>query len=286
MGVEKNYTNKSFHEIDNLFCEIDRSFIRRTKNLRLIPDFLHRIGGRRSYAEWAHVIGIFQTLIYQNIKKKDGNKILDVGCGSGILGISSEPFICDGGRYTGIDVNKNDIDFCIKHFDACNYSFCHLNVANGLYAPMQNETLIPWPIEKESQDLVTALSLWTHLNENDARFYFNEIQRVLNIGSKAIITFFYLDELYFKSLRNKENGMGKFNCTDQSRWVFDKNIDDSSNWFSRNGANLPENAIGISHEGIDSLIKNSGLKLINYYPGNWKEIPSVYFQDILIFEKA
>jgi predicted SAM-dependent methyltransferase len=65
--------------------------------------------------------------------------------------------------------------------------------------------------------LVTALSVWTHLNEADARFYFKEISRVLKPDGKAIVTFFLLDE---------------------------------------------------------------------QYPGNWKETPGAFFQDVLIFAKA
>src|SRR6202012_969565 len=95
---------KLFPWIDKLFREVDKEHVRRTKNLRLIPDFKNRRGGKLAYGEWAHVIGIFQTIIYQTLGKKTANNILDIGCGTGLLGISAEPFTYDGGTYTGIDV--------------------------------------------------------------------------------------------------------------------------------------------------------------------------------------
>jgi len=48
---------------------------------------------------------------------------------------------------------------------------------------------------------------------------------------------------------------------------------------------VPENAIGVTPEGLTKLINSSGLKQIEYYPENWKEQPGIFFQDILIFEK-
>jgi len=238
-----------------------------------------------SYAEWAHVIGIFQTIIYQTIEKKTGNKILDIGCGTGLLGIASEPFISDGGIYTGIDVMIKDINYCKANFKVDNYKFLHLDVANPTYANSQSSVLRSWAIERGSQDLVTALSVWTHLNEKDATFYFKEIARVLKKGGKSIVTFFYLDDKYQQSLSKRSDATGRFHSTNQNEWVFDIKAYDSVNWFTTRLAKNPEDVIGVNEAGMETLLKKSGLKLLQYYPGNWKEIPGVFFQDVLIFEK-
>jgi hypothetical protein len=50
--------------LDRLYLPLDRALIRRTRNLRLLPEAAERTGGKFSYAEWAHVIGIFQTLLW------------------------------------------------------------------------------------------------------------------------------------------------------------------------------------------------------------------------------
>ncbi len=283
--MKRKITRTVFPILDHLYRSIDKSRIRRAKNLRLIPDFKNRKGGKFSYAEWAYVIGIFQTIIFQNLKRNFGNKILDIGCGTGLLGISSEPFIYDGGTYTGIDVIEYDINFCKNHFKQSNYNFIHFDVLNPTYARKQSNERKPWPLQNNSYDLITALSVWTHLNEKDSIFYFKEINRVLKEGGKAIITFFYLDDCYSNSLNFRSNAISRFHSTNQNKWLFTESAYGSKNWFSPKWVKNAEDAIGINKEGLNILIKESNLKLINYYSGNWKEKPGVYFQDILIFEK-
>ncbi len=283
--MRKAILKKIFPTVDEIFRGVDKKNIRRTKNIRLIPDLKHRRGGKVSYAEWAHVIGIFQTIIYQTLFQKTGNGILDIGCGTGLLGIASEPFTMDGGFYTGIDVMEEDILFCQEQFQLPNYKFIHFDVANPFYAAEQNDKLRSWPIAGNSKDLVTALSVWTHMSERDAIFYFSEIYRVLRKGGKALITFFYLDEQYEKSLPLRQKEKGRFHSTCQSRWVFDTPAYESAHWYTPHWTEKPEAAIGIQPEGLDYLLKKSGLRLLEYYPGNWKEIPGIFFQDILIFEK-
>ncbi|HWD86708.1 MAG TPA: class I SAM-dependent methyltransferase [Mucilaginibacter sp.] len=277
---------KIVHWIDRKFRKIDISHLGRTKNIRLIPDLKNRRGGKLAYGEWAHVIGIFQTIIYQTIDKKTGNDILDAGCGTGLLGIASEPFVTDAGTYTGIDVMTEDIRFCKEHYPFSNYHFIHLDVANPTYASMQASELKPWPIESKSQDLVTALSVWTHLSERDAQFYMKEVSRVLKPNGKAIITFFCLDEDYERSLPGRSNDKGRFHNTPQNEWIFDVNAYGSENWFATKWAVQPEDAIGVTRPGIDSILNDAGLKIDKYYPGNWKEKPGVFFQDIFVLEKA
>jgi SAM-dependent methyltransferase len=278
--------NKKIAEwIDRKFIKTDVSHVRRTKNIRLIPNLKNRRGGKLAYGEWAHVIGIFQTVIYQTLDKRSGNNILDIGCGTGLLGIASEPFVSGGGTYTGIDVMTEDINFCRRQYPFSNYHFIHLDVANPTYANAQSSQLKPWPIESGSQELVTALSVWTHLSEKDARFYMKEVSRVLKPKGKAIITFFCLDEEYERSLPERSDKPGRFHNTTQSEWIFNVDAYGSENWFTTRFAKQPEDAIGVTKQGIEYLLKDAGLKISKYYPGNWKEKPGVYFQDIFILEK-
>ena len=274
-----------YRSLDNLYRKFDKIHIRRTRNIRLIPGYVNRKGGKLSYAEWAHVIGIFQTIIYQTFEGQGNKDVLDVGCGTGLLGIAAEPMTSPKGSYLGIDVMKYDIDFCRKHFKNGNYRFIHFDVANPTYAATQDENLKPWPIEDESRDLITALSVWTHLREEHAIYYFKEVARVLKKGGKAIITFFYLDESYEASLPLRSDTTGRYHSTNQLNWIFDESAYGSKNWFTPKWTKAPEDATGISKEALNTLLAESGLKLVKYYPGNWKETPGVFFQDILIFEK-
>lgn len=283
--IKKAITKIFYPIIDNIYRNIDKKQIRRTRNIKLIPDFKNRRGGKLSYAEWAHVIGIFQTIFYQNVKEKSGNHVLDVGCGTGLLGIAAQPIVSGKGSYTGIDVMKYDINYCKNHFTDSNYSFIHFDIANPSYAATQEKTLKPWPVEDETKDLVTALSVWTHLCEEDAIYYFKEIARVLKKNGKAVITFFYLDEIYQNSLSIRKDAVGRFHSTNQMKWIYDTKAYESSEWYTTKWVKHPEDAIAISEEALNMILKESGLKLVDYHPGNWKEQPGVYFQDVLVFEK-
>ncbi|MEM7333622.1 MAG: class I SAM-dependent methyltransferase [Chloroflexota bacterium] len=270
---------------DYLFVFADQKLIQRTRNIRLIPNERHRRGGKYAFSEWAHVIGIFQTLIYQQLESKQGNTILDIGCGTGLLGIASEPFVGQGGKYIGLDVRGKDIDFCRQHYPSENFEFVHFEVNNPAYTSGQQSTHLKWPVESGTIDIATALSVWTHLKEEDAIFYFREIGRVLKPGGKAIVTFFLLDETYEKSLPLRSNAKGRFHLTAQDKWVFDQSSYGSDAWRHPKWAEVPESAIGVTNAGFERIVEDSGLKLIEQHHGNWKEMPGVFFQDVCIFQK-
>lgn len=272
--------------LDRHYVRLDRKNVYRTRNIRLIPFESHRKGGKYSYAEWAHVIGIFQTVIYNHLEKKEDNVILDVGCGTGLLGISCEPFVGPNGRYIGIDVNRGDIEFCRSHYPQPRFEFVHLDAANPAYAPSQASSQSAWPFDDASFDVVTALSVWTHLCEKDAVFYFEEIGRVLRPGGTAIVTFFKLDSTYEATLESRSDAPGRFHMKPQNRWIFDQPAYGSAHWFHPSWASVPESAIGVTETGVSRLAEASGLELVHEYPGNWKELPGVFFQDILVFRRS
>jgi SAM-dependent methyltransferase len=279
-------SNASYHLLDSYYLPLDRNYIQRTANIRLIPNENDRRGGKYSYAEWAHVIGIFQTLMFLHLRQKEGNRIFDVGCGTGLMAIACEPFVGANGQYTGIDVMKDDIDFCRCHYDSSKFEFIHFDAVNAFYAPAQRRTKLKWPVYSDSYDLVTALSVWTHLNKEDALFYFREIHRVLKPKGKAMITFFLLDETYRKSVDLRKDQRGRFHMTLQNQWIFDQSSYDSNAWLHPKWAEVPENAIGVTEVGLEKIISSSGMKLVEHHQGNWKEIPGVFFQDVLIFQKV
>lgn len=286
MRMGWGYLRHNLYKIlDFLFVRFDRVYILRSKNIRLIPNEPYRRGGKYSYAEWGHVIGIFQTFMSLYLQNRENNNILDVGCGTGLLAISSEPFLGEYGKYVGIDVVEKDVRFCRKHYPSSNFEFIHLDANNPAYTSSQKSMKLKWPIESESIDLVTALSVWTHLKEEDSLFYFNEMSRVLKPDGIAIVTFFLLDKEYEKSCSNRTYQMGRYHMTSQARWIFDQSSYGSDAWLNPKWATIPEQAIGITKAGLDRLISGTDLTLIEHFQGNWKEIPGAFFQDILIFEK-
>jgi SAM-dependent methyltransferase len=215
----------------------------------------------------------------------ENNLILDVGCGTGLLAVASEPFLGEEGRYFGIDVRREDIDFCNINYPKPQFNFIHMNTHNPVYASSQEIQRQKWNLDNDKFNLITALSVWTHLNEEDALFYFKEVERVLRPNGKAIITFFILDELYRTSLNNRSDCSGRYHMTNQNQWIFDQQAYGSDAWFHPKWAKKPEKAIGVTSVGLHRLTSATRMKLKDHYQGSWKEIPGLYFQDVLVFQK-
>ena len=274
-----------YREHDRKYLEMDRQFVLRTKNIRLVPSYDHRKGGKIAYGEWCHVIGLFQALMYLHLEKKSGNRIIDAGCGTGLLAIAAEPFIQDGGRYTGIEISAQQVDYCRQHYPADRYEFKLLPAPNAAYVPGNPERRRPWDVESGCADMVTALSVWTHFNEDDAIFYFKEVGRALKPGGRAVITFFLLDETYLETLPYRTQANGRYHRSNQMEWVFEQPTSASGQWFKPKWARVPEAAIGLTQQGMAMVMKDSGMKQTHHYMGNWKEVPGFYFQDVVVFEK-
>lgn len=228
--------------------------------LSLIPPVYYRKGGSISYSSWIFKISLFQTIMRQYLKNNGKEKILDIGCGTGLIAISSFPFVQSGTKYIGIDVSPFSINFCKKNFGFKNYSFIHLNAKNDFYSFYQNQEKTPWPIESESVDLITALSVWTHLKSDEAIFYFREIYRVLKLGKRAIITFWLLKDK--KELR----GVGEKN-----------------GWFTPVWTKVPEYSIWIDENGLQ-ILEDIGFKIEKTYYSD-KPISGVMGQNIITFRK-
>ena len=281
----KSLLKPTYNWFHALALRLDKRFIKRGTNVDHIPTFANRRGGKSSYGEWAHTIGIFQTLLGIHTAGQSGLQILDVGCGTGLLAVASYPLLLDGGHYTGIDVQQADIDFCKRHYPADLYTFIHLDTVNAFYAPQQSPAQQRWDIADNSMDVVTALSVWTHFNEADAIFYFNEVNRVLKPGGTALITFFLLDETDAKQRPQRREQPSRFHKTPETLWIFDQVSSPSANWYHTRWAVVPESAIGVSPAGIEMLQAHTQLEWAHTYSGNWKEEFGTFFQDVLVFKK-
>ena len=106
----KKILRSGYGLLESIFISIDKRLLRRTRNLRMIPNIKYRRGGKVSYGEWTYVVGIFQTILNIQLGSKTNNRILDIGCGTGLLGIASEPFLGDEGKYIGIDILNDNIE--------------------------------------------------------------------------------------------------------------------------------------------------------------------------------
>jgi SAM-dependent methyltransferase len=267
-----------YASLDAAFLPLDRAAIKRTRNLTRIPAQGDRRCGKSAYGEWAHIIGIFQTLIGLTVRSPEPNTILDVGCGTGLLAIAAEPYL-GSGRYIGIDVTAPEIDFCRQHYPSPPFEFHHLDTRNAFYAPDQRDALVRWPVEDGTCDLVTALSVWTHLTERDARGYLHEVRRVLKPTGRAIVTCFLRDETYLRTLPHR-NGDARFHRGSARKWVFEKLV--SEGWYTAEWAETPEHVIAVTPAALESATCQAGLRIDAVHQGHWKNVPGLYIHDVAI----
>jgi SAM-dependent methyltransferase len=276
----------AYRAADALFLPLERRELGQNRNLRRIPLLPGRKGGTHTVSEWAYTIGLFQSVFHQTVGQREQLDVLDVGCGTGRLSIAAAPLLGASGRYVGVDINADDINFCRRHYQDPRISFVHLEHSNRSYAPGQTAKFTPYPFEDASFDLATGLSVWTHLNEADALFYGKEVARCLRPGGKAVITFFSLDEDYQRFLQDGINRPSEFSLRDPGKYRFDQSVDGSRDWLCPAWVPVPESAIGVTSDGLDRLQDQSGLRLLTTYRGQWKNAPGLFFQDVLVFEKG
>jgi len=267
----------------------DKRDILRTRNLLAIPPRGRRSGGKRAYAEWAHVIGLFQALMAAHLPARgpggEGRQILDVGCGSGLLALAAQPLLADGDGYLGLDAQESEIAFCKRWYAGlAGLSFRHHDQANAHYSP-EGRPRGQWAVADGSVDLVAALSVWTHLDEADARFLIGEVGRVLKPGGRAVVTAFLLDGDYDPG-HIAEGANPPTHTTARASWIFDTPARGSGHWFQPGWAAVPERAAAFDETGLARLCEDGGLSLLERFRGNWKQKPGLYFQDILVFEKG
>ncbi|MBK5910436.1 hypothetical protein CCR85_02885 [Rhodothalassium salexigens] len=263
-----------YRTLDPVYRALDRHYVVRTPALRRIPGAADRRGGKHAYGEWAHVAGLFQGLIHQALGGGAGHRVLDVGCGTGLLGIAASPYVATGGCYTGLDVQAADIAAARRRFAEHSHRFVHLAAANPAYDTAGAPARPPWPVDDASQDLVTALSVWTHFAEADAGFYLREVARVLRPGGRALITAFVLDDLYRAAAPTR-----------LGRWVFDRPAYGADDWLCPAWVRVPEDAVALTDRALDRIATAAGLALTAAHAGTWKAEGGLYFQDVLMLEK-
>ena len=190
--------------IEIYFRVLEREEYSRGGVLTLIPKFSDRQGGlgTTTYGEWCYILGVFQSIIFLHLPKERPIEMLDVGCGVGRMFLAARTHLTDSDHYTGIDVNKRVIEICKRQYTQSNVSFLHFDASNAVYSDKKYEPPKPWPLAEGRYNLITALSVWTHLREEDWIFYLHEVRRTLTLDGPVIISFFVLDvrydEIYFR----------------------------------------------------------------------------------------
>lgn len=119
------------------------------------------------------------------------DSILDIGCGVGRLAYGFHGWY--GGRYVGVDVMPEAIDYCKKTFPR--FEFYHLDVKSPYYNPkgaLEPAEMI-LPVENQTFDVAVLYSVYTHLLPPTFLRMTSEISRTLKPGGRCLASFLILD---------------------------------------------------------------------------------------------
>ena len=118
-------------------------------------------------------------VILERYGLKDGDYLIDVGCGSGRLAYAlSRSRFRDTIRYLGIDVVPQMLEFAAEK---CQQPLWRFELVREPAIPEAND----------SADIVCFLSVFTHLMQEESFLYLREAQRVLKPGGRILAS--YLD---------------------------------------------------------------------------------------------
>lgn len=228
----------------------------------------HSIEHFRNTAAWS-----FVELLRRG-KLGTSSRIIDIGSGCGRIAL---PFslLIDNGVYYGTDVFEDGVNWCAQNISnrAPNFKFFLQTVENNYYfggEALPSESLSLAFAESSSIDFVFALSVFTHLVEEDASRYLHEIARTLRPDGVAYLTCFIIDK-NFQSfvLRSglhtavKEVSEGHYQAYS------------GQDFFG-----------GYSMQRWQALLSRAGLEISGFDPGTWAEKPgAMHYQDTFIITK-
>ena len=98
--------------------------------------------------------------------------------------------------YTGLDVDRRAIDWARRYLARRGQvRFEHLDVASARYHPKGQlaSTAVRLPLRDEHVDIVTLLSVFSHMFLAEIAAYLQEVRRILAPGGRVYLTVFVED---------------------------------------------------------------------------------------------
>jgi SAM-dependent methyltransferase len=148
-------------------------------------------------------------LVFPYLEPRQYEAVLDFGCGCGRVArqlIQQRP---SPTRYLGIDLHRGMIEWCRRNLAprARGFEFVHHDVFELAFNPNAVVTWRPFPVEDATFSLLLALSVYTHLNQDQAVQYLAETRRVLREAGVAITSWFLFEKREFPMMQEEQNAL-------------------------------------------------------------------------------
>lgn len=185
-------------------------------------------------------------------------RVLDIGCGFGLMALYLKDYLRPPGTYVGLDVNRSFIRWGQGHLSKKhpNLRFVHVDAMNAAYNPRGKLSAanVRLPFDDGSFDCILLKSVFTHMRPQDVRNYVREVSRLLSPGGVCLATFFLLDA------SKQTSGVRR---TSNLRFEFGDEL-----WrFSWRG--LPELAVAYREDHVIRMLEDVGLRVKAVHYGTW-----------------
>ena len=245
----------------------------------LIPPKELLFDGSSSPEQFVHLgEGFCREFVVKRGRLVESSAFLDIGCGNGGVARPLTAILSPAGRYEGIDVNRNAVEWLQARYEAyANFRFQHVDVHNTMYQPeggaAPESFRLPFP--DDTFDVTLLKSVFTHMMPAGVRSYLREIGRTLKPGGRAIITYFLLN--------------------DESRACMSRGLDKMSLTLEWNGdplcrvanARVPEATVAHDEARIREYTAEAGLSPVEISYGDWSGRPTLIgLQDVIVAVKG
>lgn len=205
------------------------------------------------------------------------HEVLDIGSGIGRAAAPLTQYLSPLGKYEGIDIVKDGVDWCNKNISSRypNFRFTHIDLKNDLYnlstAAEAHQFIFPYADNRF--DVAFLFSVFTHMMPADTANYLQQIARVLKPGGACLATFFILNA-------ESRQGMMQYNGL---RFVHD------FGHYALLDPKVKEANIAFDTHWLEEQVAASGLHIEKQWPGYWPgrdKQACAGFQDMWLLRKA
>ena len=217
-------------------------------------------------------------LLIKYIGLESHQHILDIGCGQGRTAVALTQYLTAAGRYDGIDIMPDAIDWCQKRIQSRypQFKFYLIESDNQLY---QTSDVINKDIRLTFSDhhfdKCFLFSVFTHLTQSFVSEYLFEISRVLKQGEQCLCTMFIYDQEHEAYITSDNDGM---------------TFPHDQGGYQLMSDQIEEANVAYSKSLLLEMVDRAGMKMSHYVDGYWKDWVNKSddnsFQDIVVLQKA